>query len=109
MARAMVSGASLWLLDEPTASLDMGHQLALLDEVKEFSGRGGAVLAILHDLTLVHRYFERVLVLDQGGVLACGEPDAVLTQGIVSQIYGVEMVRGEVAGQVVWVASEASE
>lgn len=105
MARALVSGGSLWLLDEPTASLDMGHQLVLLDEVVEFSRRGGAVLAILHDLTLVHRYFDRVIVLDEGVVLACGVPDEVLTQEVVSRVYGVQMIRGVVGGRVVWVAA----
>ena len=103
MARALVARAPLWLLDEPTANLDMGHQIALLKVMKDHVRKGGAALAILHDLAMVHRFFDRVLVLQEGRFLADGPPKKALTTELVSALYGVPMTAGIVDGQVVWV------
>ncbi len=103
LARAMVGGSDLWLLDEPTASLDMRHQKSTLGAVRAHVEGEKAAVAVLHDLGLVHRYFDRVVALHRGVVLVDGEPDQVLQEEVVSRLYGTEMRRGEVAGQVVWV------
>ena len=105
MARAMVADAALWLLDEPTASLDMHHQISLLGQVRAHVEAGGSALAVLHDLALVHRFFDRVVVLHDGQVLVEGQPDEALTSSVVSEVYGVEMQRGMVDGKVVWVVA----
>lgn len=105
MARAMVSAAPIWLLDEPTASLDLKHQLALLEQVYTHCRNGGSAVAILHDLALVHRFFDRVLVLHQGRILAQGRPDEVLTPQVVSTVFDTPMIRGTVDGRVVWVGA----
>ncbi len=104
MARAMVASATLWLLDEPTASLDMHHQISLLDQMKRHVDAGGAAVAALHDLALVHRFFDRVAVLHDGQIITHGPPDDVLTASVVSTVYGVQMQRGSVDGKTVWVA-----
>lgn len=104
MARAMVAELPLWLLDEPTASLDMCHQIALLEQVRAHVDRGGSALAILHDLALVHRFFDRVAVLLDGQIDAAGSPDQVLTPSRISNVFGVPMQRGEIDGKIVWVA-----
>ncbi len=104
MARTVVSEAGVWLLDEPTASLDLRHQLGLLEEVRGHCGRGGSAVAILHDLGLVHRYFDKVAVLSGSRLVAFGAPDDVLTEGVVSGEFGVGMRRGDLRGRVVWVA-----
>lgn len=104
MARTMVSEAGVWLLDEPTASLDLRHQLTLLEEVQGHCVRGGSAVAILHDLGLVHRYFDRVAVLSGSRLVTVGAPDEVLTEACVGEVFGVSLRRGEVAGRVVWVA-----
>lgn len=104
MARTVVSEAGVWLLDEPTASLDLRHQLTLLEEVRGHCGRGGSAVAILHDLGLVHRFFDRVAVLSESRLVAFGAPDDVLTEACVSGVFGVSMRRENVRGRVVWVA-----
>jgi iron complex transport system ATP-binding protein len=105
MARAMVSAAPIWLLDEPTASLDLKHQIALLDQLGKHGDKGGSAIAILHDLALVHRFFDHVLVLSAGKVIAQGPPNQILTETVVSQAFGTPMVRGEVDGRIVWVGA----
>ncbi len=104
MARAIVADVPLWFLDEPTASLDMSHQIALLEKVRRHVDKGGTVLAILHDLALVHRFFDVVVVLFDGQILAHGPPDEVLEPALVSNLYGLPMQRGEVDGKIVWIA-----
>lgn len=104
MARAIVASAPLWLLDEPTASLDMRHQISLLTQMRHHVETGGTALAALHDLALVHRFFDTVAVLYDAQIEVFGPPDEVLTPPIVSTIYGVEMQRGRVGDNIVWVA-----
>lgn len=77
------------LLDEPTAALDLKHQLALLKLLRAQVARGIGVLAILHDLNQA-LLADRVAVLAEGGLIALGAPEQVLTPAIVRQAYDVE-------------------
>jgi iron complex transport system ATP-binding protein len=103
MARTMVTEAKLWLLDEPTSSLDLRHQVALLDGVAEHCAEGGSALAVLHDLALVDRYFDRVVVLDAGRAVADGPTASTLTESLLSEVFEVPLRGGTVAGRKVWV------
>ncbi|MGE0154576.1 MAG: heme ABC transporter ATP-binding protein [Reyranellaceae bacterium] len=77
------------LLDEPTAALDLKHQLALLKLLRRQAEQGIGVLAILHDLNQA-LLADRVAVLAGGRLIALGTPDQVLTPDIVRQAYDVE-------------------
>ncbi len=108
MARTMVSGTDLWLLDEPTSHLDVRHQMALLEQVDRHIDQGGTAFAVLHDLAAVHRFFDRVVLLDDGEPVAVGPTDETLTEPRLSEVFDVPLVCGEVKGQSVWVVdSEA--
>jgi iron complex transport system ATP-binding protein len=92
VARALAQEASIVLLDEPTASLDIGHQqqaLDLLDALRETEGL--TLVAAMHDLTLAAQYADRVLLLDQGRVVADGAPADVLTEAALAQHYGARV------------------
>ena len=92
VARALAQEASIVLLDEPTASLDIGHQqqaLDLLDALRETEGL--TLVAAMHDLTLAAQYADRVLLLDQGRVAADGAPADVLTEEALAQHYGARV------------------
>ncbi len=89
VARALVQEAPLVLLDEPTAALDIGHQqqaLELLDALREESGL--TLVAAMHDLTLAAQYADRMLLLDQGRVVADGSPVDVLTEAAIATHFG---------------------
>lgn len=88
-APADQSGARTLLLDEPTASLDLARQLALLERAKDFAGCGGAVFIVLHDLNLAAEFADEVVVLENGRVVLAGAPSPNLFERIVSQVYGV--------------------
>ena len=75
------------LLDEPTASLDINHELALLRLARQACEQNIGVLAVLHDLNLAARFADRVALLDSGSMVANGAPDSVLTAERLSRVY----------------------
>lgn len=90
LARVLAVQAAIVLADEPIASLDPRHQLTVLGLLRDLAARGGTVLAVMHDLGLAARYADRVIVLDEGKVVAAGEPEAALEPGLLRQVFGVE-------------------
>jgi iron complex transport system ATP-binding protein len=94
LARALAQQPTFLLLDEPTASLDLRHQLEILDVLVGLAGRGITVLTALHDLNLAAAYCSAVVLLSEGEVYAVGPPKAVLTQEILHAVFGVEVFLG---------------
>jgi len=78
LARALAQDAETLVLDEPTASLDIGNQVATLDLVSDLVDEGRTAVAAIHDLNLAARFCDRLVVLAGGRVQARGAPDAVL-------------------------------
>lgn len=94
LARALAQDSRLLIMDEPTSSLDLRHQLevmALLRELAETEGRGVALA--VHDLNLAARHADRVLLLRAGRVFAQGAPEDALTPEALAQVFGVEVRR----------------
>jgi iron complex transport system ATP-binding protein len=98
IARALAQSAPILLLDEPTSSLDVGHQQQVLELVDELRHADGlTVIAAMHDLTLAAQYGDRLVLIDQGRVLAEGAAREVLTEERISSLYGatVRVVNGD--------------
>ena len=94
-ARALAQEPRALLLDEPTAFLDLGHQVAAM-RMAQVAARGGlCVLAVLHDLNLAAAACDRLVVLAGGRVVAEGAPGEVLTAARVSEVWQVPVWRGE--------------
>ena len=92
VARALAQEAPIVLLDEPTASLDIGHQQQALDLLDALRAADGLTLvAAMHDLTLAAQYADRVLLLDAGRVVADGSPAEVLTEAALAEHYGARV------------------
>jgi iron complex transport system ATP-binding protein len=91
IARALAQEAELLLLDEPTASLDFGNQLRVLDQLRGLAEQGIGVLFSTHDPDHAFLCAERVLMLRDGRILAAGRPDDVVTRDNLRQLYGVEV------------------
>lgn len=90
IAQAIAKEPRVLLMDEPTNSLDLQHQLEMFDLVEEISHeRNITALIALHDLNLAARYADNIVVLDEGCVCASGRPDQVLTSEMIEQVYGV--------------------
>jgi iron complex transport system ATP-binding protein len=76
-------------LDEPTASLDLGHQISVLEIARDFASAGGIVLAILHDLNLAAEFADHLVVLNHGRVVAEGPCQETVNDGIIASVYGI--------------------
>lgn len=74
-------------LDEPVSSLDIKHQLIIMDIARDFARRGGGVVAILHDLNLTAMYADSVHVMHKGRLAAAGSPGDVLSDELISRVF----------------------
>ncbi len=91
LARALAQQAGVILLDEPSASLDLRHRLAMMEALRdEVASRGVAVVVALHDVSLAGRYCDRLALLSDGAIAAEGSPADVLTPGNLRSAFGVE-------------------
>jgi iron complex transport system ATP-binding protein len=92
IALALAQEAPVLLLDEPTASLDLSHQAAIMDLVKSVQRqRGGCVVLSMHDLTLAAQYCDRLVMLSRGRSYLQGPPRSVLTQEAILSVYGAQV------------------
>ena len=89
LARALCVEAPVLLVDEPVVSLDPQHQLSVMEALKAHAVAGGAVLAVLHDLELAARFCDRLVLMQQGRVVADGSPADVLTNDHLERVYHV--------------------
>lgn len=93
LARALASEAAVYLLDEPTANLDLAHQAAILKLVKKRCvERNAAALVITHDLNLAAEFSDYVLLMKHGRKLAFGRPDDVLTPDLIREVFAVDVL-----------------
>lgn len=89
LARAFAQQTEVLLLDEPTTHLDLEHQINTARLLKEKSGEGVTVLAVLHDLNLVASFCDYVLVLNQGRLVKEGIPGEVFTPELIKNVFNV--------------------
>jgi iron complex transport system ATP-binding protein len=101
LAVALAQETPLLLLDEPTTYLDLAHQIAVLDLLRDLNRtRGTTLVMVLHDLGLAARYADHVVALREGRVHAAGSPYDVVTEDMVRDVLGLEcrVVPDPVAG-----------
>ena len=88
LARALAQSTPILLMDEPTAHLDLQHQVAIMELIRQLAKQENlAILAALHDLNLAASYADRISLLVEGKIQASGRPAQVLTPEIISAAY----------------------
>lgn len=91
-AQVLMRNARMMLLDEPVSALDLHHQIAMLDLVREQTRERQLVTVIvLHDLNLACQYADNLLVFSQGILQTSGDPRSIITPSLLSQTYGVAL------------------
>lgn len=92
LARALAQEPDLLLLDEPTAHLDIGHQVQIMHLLKKLNEEGLTIVAVLHDLNLASLYCKRLVLLDKGRLRKVGQPQEVLTEKIINEVYETSII-----------------
>lgn len=93
IARSLATEANIILLDEPTANLDIGHSLALLELLLELSCEGKTIAFSTHDINNTLRYAHHAVLINQGHLIAFGPPREVLTKEHLRKVFQVETVQ----------------
>ncbi len=88
LARAIAQEPRVLILDEPTVSLDVRHEMELFELVRQLVDDGLAGIVITHELNLASRFADRMLLLDQGRVVRTGRPNEVLDRDVISRVFG---------------------
>jgi len=91
IAMALAQDTDYILLDEPTAYLDISHQLALMNTLRDLTNSGKGIVTVLHDLPLAFDFSDYIAVLHSGKVLHCGRPQEICTLPAIKSIFGVEI------------------
>ncbi len=91
IARAMVQKAKVLLMDEPSASLDFGNRIMVMNRVRELCKEGYCVIQTTHDPEQAYLYSHNILALQKGRVLAHGRPQDVFNEALISALYGIEV------------------
>lgn len=90
IAMALAQETSVMLLDEPTTFLDLAHQVEVLDLLAELNRTDERTIAlVLHDLNQAARYAHHLVAMRDGAVVAEGPPEQVVTEAMVSQVFGL--------------------
>ena len=90
IAMALAQQTPVILLDEPTASLDLAYQPTIMRLLRELAAEGRTMITAVHDLTLAGQFCDRVALVSEGQVVACGPPEETLTAEAIRQVYGAE-------------------
>jgi iron complex transport system ATP-binding protein len=94
IARAVAQEAAVLLVDEPTNALDPEHQVRTFDLLAQLSTHERAVLVVTHDMNLAGQYATRLVLLDEGRVVADGPPERVLVRAVLEPVYGAHLYYG---------------
>ena len=91
MARALAQNANILLADEPTSGLDPAHQVSLLSLFRKLAADGFLVVLTLHELHFAARWCDRIILLEQGRLVADGPPSEVLSAPRIKAVYGCDV------------------
>jgi iron complex transport system ATP-binding protein len=89
LARALVSEPKILLLDEPTAYLDITHQIEIAKILKKLNQEGITIIFLSHDINLTSLLCNRLLLLSDGKIVACDAPEKIISNEIIRQVYKI--------------------
>jgi ABC-type cobalamin/Fe3+-siderophores transport system ATPase subunit len=93
IARALAQGPQILLLDEPTAFLDLQHQVEICAILRRLNAEQGlTVVLVSHDLNLASQCCDRILMLKDGQLFRIGVPDEIITRDLIRAVYGCEVL-----------------
>lgn len=91
LAKGAVQQPKILLADEPSAHLDLKFKLQVMQALKDLSRQGVTVITASHDINLIAKYADLVIVISDGGIISYGPPSEVINEEIIRAVYGVEV------------------
>jgi iron complex transport system ATP-binding protein len=98
LARALAVEAPFLLADEPVAGLDPAHALDVMAVLAARARAGAGIVVVVHDLTIAARHCDRLVLMQEGRIVAEGSPEAVLNQSNLANVYGIHALTGTAKG-----------
>lgn len=93
IARAICQQPEIMLLDEPTAALDLSHQVRLMDLLEQFiAEQGVTIVMVSHDLNMAAMYADQLLLISEGRIARNGPPEKVIDYDLLERVYGCKLV-----------------
>ena len=89
IARAIAQHSRLLIMDEPTASLDWGNQIRVMQQVRRLSEQGYTILQATHNPNQAYLFSDEILAMRSGRIVAAGSPRAVFTAPLMEELYGI--------------------
>ena len=91
IARALVQDARVLILDEPTANLDYGNQIRVMEQLRELNAQGYTVVQSTHNPEQAFLFSHNVVAMQEGRVIAAGPPSEVVTEELMDSLYGADI------------------
>jgi iron complex transport system ATP-binding protein len=91
LAKGVVQTPKLMLVDEPSAHLDIKYKVQVMELLKMLADKGMAILMANHDINLLTRFCDRILLLHKGHIIADGPPKDVITAENIRTVFGIEV------------------
>jgi iron complex transport system ATP-binding protein len=91
LAKGAVQQPKILLADEPSAHLDLKFKLQVMQALKDLSRQGVTVITASHDINLIAKYADLIIVISDGGIISYGPPAEVINEDIIRAVYGVEV------------------
>ena len=91
IARALIKKPDILILDEPNANLDYKSKFFVVDKINELSKINTRIFCVTHDISLITRIYDRVLMLKDGKIIADGNQNKVINSENLNKLYGIEV------------------
>ncbi|KMT21794.1 ABC transporter ATP-binding protein [Clostridium cylindrosporum] len=91
IARAIVQRAKVLIMDEPTANLDYGNQIRVMEQIKSLTNRGYTIILSTHNPEHAFLYGNKVMVMLDGRIISFGSPREELSEDLLNTVYGVKV------------------
>ena len=93
IAMALAQNTDYILLDEPTTYLDIPHQLALMELLRELSGGGKSIITVMHDLPLAFEFSDEIAVIENGSIKIQSDPATISESDVIREVFGIRLTR----------------
>ncbi len=91
IARALAQHAKVLMMDEPTANLDYGNQMRVMEQVRKLTGEGYTILQSTHNPDQAYLFSHQILAVQNGRIIADGSPNEVMDAALIRALYGIEV------------------